>query len=122
MYRFATSEACDEIKSVIKPQGYQILVAMPEPIEKIGGIFIPEDTGGRERTASIVALVLSVGPDAYKDTKKFPTGAWCKAGDYVMFRSYSGNRVSYKNREFRLVNDDTISAVVTDPTFIERAV
>lgn len=104
------------------PQGYHILIALPAIKDKSdGGIIIPDDPAAREHTASIVGNVISMGADAYEDKTKFPTGPWCKVGDWVMFRSYSGTRFKIKGQEFRLINDDTVNAVVADPRLIERA-
>jgi co-chaperonin GroES (HSP10) len=62
-----------------------------------------------------------MGSDAYKDERKFPNGPWCKEGDFVMFRSYSGTRFKVRGEEFRLINDDTVEAVVDDPRGYARA-
>ena len=64
---------------------------------------------------------LVVGPDAYKDGDKFPSGPYCKEGDFVIFRSYSGTRFKIEKQEFRLINDDTVEAVVDDPRGYTRA-
>jgi co-chaperonin GroES (HSP10) len=69
----------------------------------------------------MIGFVVSMGPDAYSDDKKFPTGPWCKEGDFVMFRSYSGTRFKVMGEEFRLINDDTVEAVVDDPRGYSRA-
>ena len=65
--------------------------------------------------------VLKLGPECYNDTKRFPNGAWCKEGDWVVFRAYSGTRMKMYGQEFRLINDDTVEAVVDDPTGVVRA-
>jgi co-chaperonin GroES (HSP10) len=62
-----------------------------------------------------------MGDLCYKDENKFPTGAWCQEGDWVLFRAYSGSRIKIHGREFRLINDDTVEAVVDDPRGIYRA-
>lgn len=104
------------------PTGYRLLVSVPEFKEKTsGGIFIPEETKKLEGTANIVGLVEAMGPDAYRDEKRFPGGPWCKLGDYVIFRSYSGTRLKVDGREFRLINDDTVEGVVDGPDAVERA-
>lgn len=104
------------------PQGYHILIALPGVKDKTeGGIHLPDQHTDREHTASIVGTVISMGPDCYKDTAKFPTGPWCKIDDWVMFRSYSGTRFKIKGTEFRILNDDTVQAVIADPRLIERA-
>ena len=105
-----------------KPVGYKILVTLPDLEEKTdGGIFIPEKMRDMEQAASVVAFVLELGDLAYKDEKKFPTGPWCKARDWVLLRQYSGTRVKIFGKEFRLINDDTVEAVVDDPRGIRRA-
>jgi co-chaperonin GroES (HSP10) len=62
-----------------------------------------------------------MGPDCYKDENRFPTGPYCKEGDFIIMRSYSGTRMSIHGKEFRLINDDTVEAVVDDPRGIEKA-
>jgi len=95
---------------------------MPKKEEKTkGGILLPDQTRKQEETASITGQVLTLGPSAYLDMEKFPTGPWCQPGDWVVFRSYSGTRLSIDGQEYRLIKDDTVEAVVADPTLIERA-
>lgn len=98
------------------PTGYHILVTMPKLEETTGGgVFLPDTHRDAESTASIIGFVISMGPDCYKDKKKFPTGPWCKEGDFVIFRSYSGTKIKISGEDFRLINDDTVEAVVDDP-------
>ena len=105
-----------------EPSGYRLLIAVPEVSEKTqGGVFMPEQLKKAEETASIVGFVVKAGPDAYTDPSKFPTGPWCKEGDFVIFRSYSGTRFKVLGKEFRLINDDTVEAVVEDPRGYSRA-
>ena len=104
-----------------QPTGYRILVIPYYLSEKTkGGIIIPDATRDRESFATVVAYVVKLGPDAYKDEKKFPTGPWCKKGDFVIFRSYSGTRFKIHSQEFRLIYDDTVEAVVDDPRGYKR--
>ena len=99
-----------------KPQGYKILIGVPEVSDKTeGGVFMPDSLKAAEETASIVGFVMKLGPDAYADKAKFPNGAFCEEGDFVIFRSYSGTRFKIHGKEFRLINDDTVEAVVDDP-------
>jgi co-chaperonin GroES (HSP10) len=105
-----------------QPQGYKVLIGVPEISDKTeGGVFMPDGLKSAEETASIIGFVMKVGPDAYKDEKKFPNGAYCKEGDFVIFRSYSGTRFKIHGKEFRLINDDTVEAVVDDPRGYSRA-
>jgi len=98
---------------------------VPEVETKIAGtsLDLVRDTATmrQEEHATTVLFVLRVGPDAYKDTAKFPTGAWCKEGDFVLVRTYSGTRFKIFGKEFRLINDDQVDAVVQDPRGLTRA-
>ena len=99
-----------------EPTGYRLLIALPEIDEKTqGGVIMPDGLVKDESTASIIGFVLKTGPDAYSDKERFPNGAWCKEGDFVIFRSYSGTRFKVAGKEFRLINDDTVEGVVDDP-------
>ena len=111
-------------KSLRLPQaiGYKILVTLPKIQEKSeGGIIKPDSTLEKETTAANIGFVLSIGPDAYKDKDKFPSGPWCKEGDFVIMRSYSGTRMFVDGEEFRMLNDDSIEGVVADPRGFSRA-
>jgi co-chaperonin GroES (HSP10) len=105
-----------------EPKGYKLLIGIPEVSEKTeGGIFMPDGMRSAEETASIVGFVIKTGPDAYSDKERFPNGAYCEEGDFVIFRSYSGTRFKIHGKEFRLINDDTVEAVVDDPRGYTRA-
>jgi co-chaperonin GroES (HSP10) len=117
------TEAGDDVRAKLpEPKGYRILIAIPEVSQKTeGGVFIPDERRNAEETASLVGYVLKVGSEAYADANRFPTGPWCKEGDFVIFRSYSGTRFKVMGKEFRLINDDTVEAVVEDPRGYSRA-
>lgn len=105
-----------------EPSGYRILCGVPEIEEKTaGGLFKADITMQHEELTTPVLFVLKVGPDAYKDEKRFPSGAWCKEGDFILTRPMAGSRVKIHGREFRLINDDSVEAVVEDPRGISRA-
>ena len=104
-----------------KPRGYKILIALPEPDEKTdGGIIKATQTMHNEEVGSIVGFVLDMGSDAYANLGRFPTGPFCKKGDWVVMRSYSGTRFLVHGKEFRLINDDSVEAVVEDPRGLVR--
>ena len=108
-------------KALPEPVGYRILIAIPEKEQKTdGGVLLPEDTRKREEAASMVGMVLKMGPDAYTDTERFPNGPWCKEGDFILMRSYSGTRIEIHGQEFRVINDDYVEAVVEDPRGIKK--
>ena len=105
-----------------EPAGFRLLVALPEVDEKTqGGILKAVETMQVEQITTICGFVLKIGPDAYKDSSRFPSGPYCEEGDWVIFRSYSGNRVKIPEKEFRLINDDTVEAVVQDPRGVMKA-
>jgi co-chaperonin GroES (HSP10) len=104
-----------------EPKGFKLLIALPDVEDKTeGGILKATETIRNETVATVVGFVLKLGPDAYKDEKRFPTGAYCKEGDWVVFRAYSGTRVKIHGKEFRIINDDSVEAVVDDPRGVER--
>jgi len=106
-----------------KPVGYRVLVALPQPEETSEGTsIIKTDTAKtQDHIMSIIGLVVDMGSAAYGDKERFPDGPWCKEGDFVMFRMNSGTRFTIGGIEYRLMNDDSIEAVVADPTGIQRA-
>tara|TARA_R100000315_G_scaffold58952_1_gene34423 strand:- start:344 stop:742 length:399 start_codon:yes stop_codon:yes gene_type:complete len=98
------------------PKGYKILINLPEPeTASEGGILKAQETIEAEEVGSIIGFVIKLGPDAYSDKSRFPSGAYCKEGDFIMMRSYSGTRFKVHGKEFRLINDDSVEAVVEDP-------
>ena len=105
-----------------EPKGYKLLIALPEIEEKTeGGIIKSAQAQHEENIATIVGWVMSMGPDAYANFSRFPTGPYCQVGDWVLFRAFSGTRIKIHGREFRLINDDTVEAVIEDPRGVERA-
>jgi chaperonin GroES len=109
-------------RKIPEPSGYKLLIKPLEVKEKTeSGIYMPDSLKNAEQTASVIGFVVKVGLDAYKDPEKFPNGPYCKEGDFVIFRSYSGTRFKVDKQEFRLINDDTVEAVVDDPRGYTRA-
>ena len=106
-----------------KPVGYRVLVALPQQQDTYeGSNILKTDTAKRlDHIMSIMGLVMDMGEQAYADKERFPTGAWCKQGDYVMFRANTGTRFMVNGLEYRLMNDDSIEAVIADPVGIKRA-
>jgi co-chaperonin GroES (HSP10) len=122
MYKIAQIEDESIVTQLPAPSGYHLLIAMPEVEEKTdGGVYLPDRLKEAEKTAAILGFVVKMGPDAYTDANKFPTGPWCKEGDFVVFRSYSGTRFKLRGKEFRLIDDETVEAVVDDPRGFSRA-
>ena len=117
----ATSE--EKGKQLPKPVGYHILCAIPEQDkEHNGGLIHKADTTlHMEEVLSTVFFVVDMGPDCYKDEKRFPTGPWCKQGDFILARPNTGTRLKIHGREFRMINDDSVEGTVQDPRGISRA-
>ena len=105
------------------PVGYRVLIALPQVEETFDGTdLLKTDTQkNQEHIMSIIGLVVDMGDKAYGDAERFPTGPWCKQGDYVMFRANSGTRFKVDGLEYRLMNDDSVEAVVADPRGVSRA-
>jgi co-chaperonin GroES (HSP10) len=104
-----------------KPSGYRILCAIPEQEKEFeSGIAKADETMRYEEALTTVLFVVDLGADCYKDTTRFPSGAWCKKGDFVLIRPNAGSRLVIHGREFRMINDDSVEGVVDDPRGIKR--
>jgi co-chaperonin GroES (HSP10) len=104
------------------PSGYRILCAIPEVEEEYeSGLIKADQTINYEEKLATVLFVVDVGPDCYQDKARFPNGPWCKKGDFVIVRPNAGTRLLIHGREFRMINDDVVEAVVQDPRGIKRA-
>lgn len=120
-YRFeATAE--EKARQLPQPKGYRILCAIPE-VEKEydSGLVKADQTVNYEEKLATVLFVVDMGPDCYADKDRFPTGPWCQKGDFVIVRPNAGTRLLIHGREFRMINDDSVEAVVQDPRGIKRA-
>jgi len=105
-----------------EPKGYKILCAIPNAAEEYeSGLVKAAQTRTIEEHSTVVLFVVKVGDLAYKDESRFPTGPWCKEGDFVLTRAYAGTRFKIHGREFRIINDDTVEGVVQDPRGYTRA-
>ncbi len=114
-------EAVEKAKQLPKPQGYRVLCAIPEVEKEFDNGLAKADTTLRyDELLTTVLFVVDLGPDCYKDPARFPNGAWCKKGDFVLVRPNAGTRLVIHGREFRIINDDSVEAVVDDPRGISR--
>ena len=112
----------EKARQVPKPQGYKILVTLPPVEEEIGdtGLIKSAQTMHFEQLLTNVLFVVELGDMCYSDKERFPSGPWCKKGDFIMCRANTGTRFKIHGTEFRLINDDSVEAVVEDPRGIER--
>ena len=111
----------ERAKMLPEPSGYRILCAIPE-IERTteGGILKADETIMREELLATVLYAVKLGPDCYKDERRFPSGPWCKEGDFIVVRPNAGTRLEIHGREFRIINDDSVECTVEDPRGIRR--
>ena len=109
-------------KQIPDPATYHLLCVLPEIDDEYeSGLLKAGQTIHYEEVLSPVLFVVKVGPDAYKDEKRFPNGPSCKVGDFVLVRPNTGTRIKIHGKEFRIINDDSVEAVVEDPRGISRA-
>jgi len=112
-------------KQLPDPKTFRLLCVVPEAMEVFAdsaiGIIKSSQSMMYEEVLTPVLFVVKMGPDAYKDTSRFPSGPSCKEGDFVVVRPNSGTRLKIHGREFRIINDDSVEAVVEDPRGISRA-
>jgi co-chaperonin GroES (HSP10) len=104
------------LEKLPNPTGWRLLV-MPFAVkeETKGGIIIAQETLNRARVATQVGYVLKMGDLCYEDKDKYPTGAWCKEKDWVVFARYAGSRMEIDGGEIRMLNDDEVLGVISDP-------
>lgn len=111
----------DKAKQLPQPTGYRILCAIPDVEKEFeSGLIKADETIMIEETLTTVLFVVAMGPDCYKDPARFPSGAYCKEGDFILIRPNSGSRLVIHGKEFRVINDDSVEGVVEDPRGIRR--
>ena len=108
------------VEQLPAPTGYRILILpFSRKSTTKGGIMLADSYLEKERIATTVGLVVSLGPDAYKDTTKFPNGAWCEEKDWIIFGRYAGARIKIDGGDLRLLNDDEVLAVIDNPEDVQ---
>lgn len=112
----------EKAKQLPKPSGYKILCAIPDQeTEYESGLVKADQTIRYDELLTTVLFVVDLGPDCYMDKAKFPTGPWCKKGDFILVRPNSGTRLVIHGREFRIINDDSVEGTVEDPRGVKRS-
>lgn len=113
-----------EITEWFQPVGFKLLVYIPYLQAKMeNGLYMTQDSREAFERGSVYARVIAVGREAYKDEKRYPRGAWCEVGDYVLMRAYTGTRFKRTGYPFQyaLINDDSVDGVMRERLRIERA-
>jgi co-chaperonin GroES (HSP10) len=120
VYSTTTSNE-DKAKQLPKPSGYRILCAIPEAEKEYeSGILKSDETLRYDELLTTVLFVVDLGPECYADKTRFPNGPWCSKGDFILVRPNAGTRLIIHGKEFRIINDDSVEAVVQDPRGITR--
>ncbi len=123
--KILNNSAEQKAKQLPDPKTYHLLCVVPEAMEEYAdsevGLVKSDKTMHYEEVLTPVLFVVKLGPDAFKNEKLFPTGPSCKVGDFVIVRPNSGTRLKIHGREFRIINDESVEAVVEDPRGIARA-
>jgi co-chaperonin GroES (HSP10) len=104
----------------VKPTGYHILIEIPRRANQtVTGIVRPEKYRAQEQVASVLALVVEVGPDCFQDPDRFPSRrSWCQPGDTILIHAYTGSRFQIRSddgafTEYRILEDRHVLAVVS---------
>jgi co-chaperonin GroES (HSP10) len=114
-------ETEEKAQQLPEPKGYRILCAVPEQEKEFeSGILKPDDLIRKDELLTTVLFVVKLGTDCYQDASRFPTGPWCQVGDFILVRPNAGTRLVIHGKEFRIINDDSVEAVVQDPRGISR--
>jgi co-chaperonin GroES (HSP10) len=123
--KILNTEAEQKAKQLPDPKTFHLLCVVPEAMEEYAesdvGLVKSSKEIWKEEMLTSVLFVVKMGPDAYADKTRFPSGPSCKTGDFVVVRPNSGTRLKIHGREFRIINDDSVEAVVEDPRGITRA-
>ena len=115
----------EKAKQLPDPAAFMLLCVVPEAMEEYAdsdvGIVKSAGEVWKEEMLTPVLFVVKMGPEAYTDKTRFPSGPRCKVGDFVIVRPNSGTRLKIHGREFRMINDDSVEGTVQDPRGITRA-
>src|SRR5262245_18040388 len=109
----------------LMPTGFRLLIRLQAVSRRTdAGIYKTDRTVDAEQLTCVIGEIVAIGPDAYKDEKRYPSGPWCKLGDWVLFREFAGRRLILgepgKEREYRILHDDLVEAVVRKPEEVKR--
>jgi co-chaperonin GroES (HSP10) len=119
------TSAEQKAKQLPDPKTFHLLCVVPEAMEEYAdsdvGLIKSSQVMHYEEVLTPILFVVKLGPDAYKDKARFPTGPSCKEGDFIIVRPNSGTRLKIHGREFRIINDDSVEATVEDPRGVARA-
>lgn len=120
--KLVTASQQEKAKQLPEPKTYHLLCMVPKAEETFdSGLIKADKTAEYEELLTPVLFVAKLGPDAFKDKTRFPSGPSCKEGDFVIVRPNSGTRLKIHGTEWRIINDDSVEAVVDDPRGIQRA-
>ncbi|MCX7677742.1 MAG: co-chaperone GroES [Spirochaetes bacterium] len=91
----------------IRPLGDRVLIeVIEEEVQKQGSLFIPDTAKEKPQQGKVIA----VGNGRYEDGKLIPLDV--KVGDVVLYGKYAGTEVKYDNKEYLIVRESDILAVI----------
>jgi co-chaperonin GroES (HSP10) len=110
-----------------KPPGWKIVIETY--IRKEGDQIVREDgtfssivmpglVSKRDEYRNYVGLVIELGASAYKDSRYRDSGPWCKVGDWILFRRNDGLVTKYRGIPIQIIPEDSVEAVIDDPSHI----
>lgn len=96
----------DEKFKLPTPVGHRIVVALnvrPDQMElykdeatgKSVMLVLPDTITKEDKYKSCTGCVIGIGPDAYADKEYYPTGPYCKVGDFISFPRHAGAQYNY---------------------------
>jgi chaperonin GroES len=92
----------------IKPLADRVVIKAAEPDEKVqGGIIIPDTAKEKPQKGEVMA----VGPGRISDDGKL-VPMTVKVKDTVLYGKYSGTEVTIDNKEYLIIRESDILAVV----------
>lgn len=111
----------EKASQIPEPKTYHLLCMLPEADKAYdSGLLKADKTIQYEELLSPVLFVAKMGPDAFKDEKRFPSGPSCAVGDFIIVRPNTGTRLKIHGTEWRIINDDSVEATIEDPRGVGR--
>ncbi|WKK69549.1 co-chaperone GroES [Brochothrix thermosphacta] len=93
---------------MLKPLGDRVVIEIIETEQKmIGGIVLPDSA--KEKPSEGIVVATGAGRSLESGTK---TTLETKVGDRIVFSKYSGTEVKYDDKEYLILREDDILAIV----------
>lgn len=112
--------------SGLTPVEYFVVVEL-DPVEEktAGGIILPTTIQDKDKLSTQEGTLVAVSPHAFSYADNWPDGSVPQVGQRVLFKRYSGalheRTVCGVKRDYRLLNDKDIIAIVEEPQKMQEA-